>query len=119
MACHRELNPVATNHPERTTNDLREKAENLNFDGIKFPVSLKDITKIEKNNPGIAMNVFLFDNINKTAYPLRISELSEREHEVNLLLLENFEKKHYFLSNICQGFCQAKLQNIIIKSFSA
>jgi len=58
MACRRELNPVATNHPERTTNDLREKAENLNFDGIEFPVSLKDITKIEKNNPGIAMNVF-------------------------------------------------------------
>jgi len=91
------LNPVSTNHPLRITNDLREKAENLNFDEIEFPVSLKDNNKFEKNNPGISVNVSGFDNKNKTVYPLRISKLTEREHKVNLMLLENFGKKHYCL----------------------
>jgi len=37
----RKLNPI-TSHAERMTKYLREQAELLNFDGIEFPMELKD-----------------------------------------------------------------------------
>ena len=83
------LNPVKI-HPERITKQLEEQAETLNFDGIAFPVSWKGIDKFEKQNPKISVNVLGYEE--KNIHPLKISEMSEREREVNLLLLED---KHY------------------------
>jgi len=85
----RALNPVKI-HPERITKQLEEQAETLNFDGIAFPVSWKGIDKFEKQNPKISVNVLGYEE--KNIHPLKISEMSEREREVNLLLLED---KHY------------------------
>ena len=81
-------------HPERITKQLEEQAKTLNFDAIAFPVSWKGIDKFEKENPKISVNVLGYDE--KNVLPLRISEMSEREREVNLLLLED---KHYILIN--------------------
>jgi len=53
MAVH----PVDHN-AERITKELREQAETLNWEGINFPSLLKDITKFEKQNPSISVNVF-------------------------------------------------------------
>jgi len=89
----RALNLVKV-HPERTTKQLEEQAETLNFDGIAFPVSWKGINKFENQNPKISVNVLGYEE--KNIHPLRISEMTEREHEVNLLLLED---KHYVLIN--------------------
>ena len=35
-------------HPERITKQWEEQAKTLNFDGIAFPVSWKEIDKFEK-----------------------------------------------------------------------
>jgi len=94
----RSLNPVK-DHPEKFTRQLEKQAETLNFDGISFPMKLKDIKKFKQQNPRVSVNVLGYED--KKIFPLRISEMVEREHDVNLLLLEN---KHLFLSMIYQGF---------------
>jgi len=81
-------------HPGRITKQLEEQAKTLNFDGIAFPVSWKGIDKFEKQDPKISANVLGYEETN--IHPLRISEMTEREREVNLLLLED---KHYVLIN--------------------
>jgi len=81
-------------HPERITKQLEEQAETLNFDGMAFPVSWKGIDKFEKQNPKILVNVLGYEEKNNLF--LRISEMTEKEREVNLLLLED---KHYVLIN--------------------
>ena len=73
---------------------MEEQAKTLNFDGIAFPVGWKGIDKFEKQNPKVSVNVLGYEE--KNIYPLRISEMTERECKVNLLLLED---KHYVLIN--------------------
>ena len=73
---------------------MEEQAETLNFDGMAFPVSWKGIDKFEIQNPKISVNVLGYEE--KNIHPLRISEMTEKEREVNLLLLED---KHYVLIN--------------------
>ena len=43
----RALNPIK-DYPERIARQLEKQAETLNFDGIRFPMKLKDIKKFEK-----------------------------------------------------------------------
>ena len=48
--CHiRHLYPHEV-HPERITEEDRENVKNLDYTGVTFPVTLKDIGKIEKQN---------------------------------------------------------------------
>ena len=56
----RALNPVEE-HPERITKELKQQSERLNWDGLKFPVELKEIKNFEKNNPDISINVFGYE----------------------------------------------------------
>ena len=61
------------------------KAETLNFDGISFPMKLKDIKKFERQNPQIYVNVLGYED--KEIFPLCISDMVEIQYDVNLLLL--------------------------------
>jgi len=88
----RALNPKDKNS-EKVDDDLIEQAKELNWKGINFPASWKDINKFETNNPTISVNVFGYE---KDVYPLNISNY-KRETEVNLLLIDNGEKQHYCL----------------------
>jgi hypothetical protein len=45
----RFLNPVKKNG-DRITNELRQQAEELNWNGLTFPVTVKDIKMFEENN---------------------------------------------------------------------
>ena len=55
--CHiRHLNPLK-NHNERITARDKELVKTLDYSGVTFPVSIKDIEKIEKQNK-ININVF-------------------------------------------------------------
>jgi len=65
----RALNPVE-DHPERITPELRQQAEQYNWDGITFPAEFKDIGKFEKQNPGIYVKVFGYKD--SSVFPLRI-----------------------------------------------
>ena len=84
-------------HPERIS--LLKSYENqYNWKGLEFLVSIKKIDKFEKNNPGIAVNV-LFSNkkcLDEDTYTVRRSERNVKcKKQVNLLMIEDGEKRHY------------------------
>ena len=56
------------------------------MEGIEYPVSLKDIDKFERQNPSISITVFGYDE--KSVYPLRNSNNTNREHEIILILIK-------------------------------
>ena len=58
--CHvRHLNLIKK-HPERITKEDKRLANNLNYEGIEFPVSKNDNCKIEKQK-NICINVFCYE----------------------------------------------------------
>ena len=77
------------NHPERVSK-YKDYQDELNFSGIKFPVSLKDIDKFGKQNPQ-SINVFGYE---KDVYVLRTSK-KDPQNAIDLLLLTEGKKKHY------------------------
>ena len=84
---HSEVDQKQTNSPSQCKTQLGK----LNFTGIDFPVSLKDIDKFEKNNPEIGVNVFGYD---KSVHILRINKANP-QNAIDLLLITNEEKQHY------------------------
>ena len=88
----RALNPVEAN-PERITGLLREQAAALNWNGIEFPVAVKEnvYSKFEKNN-NIRLNVFGYEEEN--VYPLYLSKQLSGQY-IELLLISNGERQHY------------------------
>ena len=94
----RALNPVEKN-PKRVTKELRKQAEELNWNGITFPVTLNEIDKFERNNTDLSVNVFGYEgSMKRFVYPLRISK-HERKDVVDLLLISNDSTNHYCLIN--------------------
>ena len=85
-AITRALNPVEK-HAERIDKQLRETSKVLNWESLKLPINLIDITKFENHNFSISVNVFGYE---KLVYPLRISEHNyTSETSVNLLLISD------------------------------
>ena len=81
-------------HPERI-NKLKPFVSRYNWDGIKFPATTNQISKFEKQNPDIAVNV-LFLHLGKDIRQYYISEFNgKRDKVVDLLLIEEWGKKHY------------------------
>ena len=88
--CHvRHLNPLR-HHNERITQKDREIAKTLDYRGVTFPVTIRDIGKIEKQNK-ININVFGYDEY---VFPIRNSE-TEHEETLNVLLIEGETGQHY------------------------
>ena len=85
----RALNPVEKN-AERISKKLRIQADKLKWEGLKFPMELKEISRFETLNE-VNVNVFGFEC---EVYPLRISNGNHKKC-VNLLLIDEDEKKHY------------------------
>lgn len=78
------LHPVNRN-PQRLTHYLRYRNE-LNFNGIKFPVRLNDIDKFTQQNSSISVNVYFYDDDENRICPLRVStEIGM--HHIHLLLI--------------------------------
>ena len=91
--CHiRHLNPQLKD-PQRIKKDDRQYIKNLNYQGIKFPVTIKQINKIEKQN-NIRINVFGYEE--KQPYPIYVSKEKFEDH-IELLLITKDENKHYVL----------------------
>ena len=90
----RYLHPIQMNEVRLT--DLKKYENDLKFNEIKFPVSLKDITNFEKQNPSIPrINVFSLDDNNKV-YPLRINK-KDCQKSIDLFLYSKDGKQHYSL----------------------
>lgn len=76
--------------------------EQLNYEGVKFPVSVKDYGKIEEQN-SININVFGYEN--KEFYPFCVSE-QHNEDILNLILITKGE--NMFLSRISIACCSIR-----------
>ena len=89
--CHvRHLCPMDKD-PQRIKKSDRKYVSKLNYDGVVFPVSIKQINKIELQNK-ININVFGYEN--KQPYPLFVSKEKFEDHMELLLISEN-ENKHF------------------------
>lgn len=91
----------------------------LNFDGIQFPVSLKDIGKFMRQNPKISINVYFWND--DCLNPLLVNEEIKERH-IHLLLLMDDENPHSKkgIRNVqdfsTSGRVKAKLENGEIKT---
>ena len=91
--CHiRHLNKQEKN-PQRINKADKKMIDELNYDGIVFPVSQKHYKKVEKQN-NIRINVFGYEK--GQPFPIHISK-EIFEDQMNLLLITEDEKKHYVL----------------------
>ena len=89
--CHvRHINP-SKEHPGRIKKVDKRLANNLNYDGIEFPVKEKDFDKIEVQN-NISINVFGYEN--KLVFAIYISNKKFKD-SMDLLLLIKHNRSHY------------------------
>ena len=105
--CHvRHINPVKE-RPGRITRIERDFANNLNYDGIEFPVQEKDFSKIELQN-NICINVFCYEK--KKVFPVYISHQTFKS-SIDLLLLIDDDKSHYMYIKDFNTFMFHKTKN--------
>ena len=78
----RHLNLIDKN-PQKITKKDKEFVNNLNYEGIDFPISKKDYCKIETQSK-ICINVFCYEN--KTTYPVYLSSQKFND-SIDLLLI--------------------------------
>ena len=92
--CHiRHLNPQAKD-PQRIKKADRKMVEKLNYEGIDFPVRIKDVKRIEKQN-NIRISVFGHSG-NKRFFPIYVSSKNYNDH-MELLMISNEVSGHYVL----------------------
>ena len=98
--CHiRHLNQQEKN-PQRIKKEDKKMINELNYDGINFPLSQKHYNKVEKQN-SIRINVFGHEN--GQPFPIHISK-ETFEDQTNLLLITKDEKKYYVLIKDFKAF---------------
>ena len=86
----RHLNPLEI-HLEKITKAHKNIDNNLDYEGIKFPVSKKNFGKIEKKN-NIFINEFCYGN--NMVYPIYVS--SEKfENCLDLSMITDENKSNY------------------------
>ena len=91
--CHiRHLNPQEKD-PQRIKKMDKAYIDKLNYTEIEFPVTVKQINKIEKQN-NISINLFGYEE--KQKFPIYISKEKFIDH-MELLLLTEGENNHYVL----------------------
>ena len=91
--CHiRHLNPQEKD-PQRIKKEDKKMINEMNYEGIEFPVSQKHYNKVEKQN-SIRIKVFGYED--GQPFPINISK-EAFEDQMNLLLITKDEKKHYVL----------------------
>ena len=92
-SCHiRHLNPQMKD-PQRIKKDDKKKVNELNYDGVEFPVSQRHYNKVETQSD-IRIDVFGYEN--GQAFPIYIS-MEKFDNQMNLLLITNEDKEHYVL----------------------
>ena len=91
--CHiRHLNPQDKD-PQRIKKTDKQYIEKLDYSSIEFPVTVKQINKIEKQN-NICINLFGYEE--KQKFPIYISK-EKYQYHMELLLITEGENKHYVL----------------------
>ena len=91
--CHiRHLNPQDKD-PQRIKKTDKQYIEKLDYSSIEFPVTVRQINKIEKQN-NICINLFGYEE--KQKFPIYISKEKYQDH-MELLLITEGKNKHYVL----------------------
>lgn len=85
---------VEGRNPQRLDNRYFASNKQFNFDNLTYPVSLDQITKFEKQNPGVSVNVYGLNEQSKNVYPLRIADKIRQNH-FDLLLISKGNNRHY------------------------
>ena len=88
----RHLNPQ-NKDPQRIKTPDKAFIQNIDYKGIEFPVTIKQINKIEKQN---SININVFGSENKQPYPIYISKEKNGDC-MNLLLITEETRTHYVL----------------------
>ena len=111
--CHvRHLNPQK-DHPYRIKLSDKEFAKKLDYSGITFPVTIKQISQIERQNK-ININVFGY---HKAVYPIRISKENYEDHLDLLYIEEKEEEKEKECANRAH-YVYIKDSNSLMYSFT-
>lgn len=111
--CHiRHINPQ-DKEPERIKKVDRAAVPRLNYDGVNFPVSIKDYNRVERQN-SINVNVFGYES--KQSYPIYISEKNNKD-VLNLLLITNDLTQHYVYMKDFDRFMYNQSKNKYKKHF--
>ena len=93
--------------PEKIRNEDIEFISNLDYDGIEFPVQVKDFSKIEvKNN--ICINVLGYEV--ELIFPIYVSD-QKFEDLMDLLLLNDDDISHYVHIKDSDRFMFHKIKN--------
>ena len=91
--CHvRHLNPIE-NNPQRVKETDKAFAKELDYTGVTFPVTIRDMSKIEKQNK-ININAYVYNEDGKYVSPIRNSK-TEYQDTLNVLLIERETEKEY------------------------
>ena len=111
--CHiRHLNSQEKN-PQRIKKEDKKMINELNYEGIEFPVSQKHFNKVEKQN-SIIINVFGYEN--GQPFPIHISK-ETFEDQMDLSLITKDERKHDVLMKDFNLFMYNRLKHKERKHF--
>ena len=111
--CHiRHLNPQEKD-PQRIKKTDKTFICQIDYSGIEFPVSVKQINKIEKQN-NICINLFGYEE--KQPFPIFVSKEKFTDH-MELLLITEGENKHFVLIKDFNKFMFRKTQHEHRKHF--
>ena len=112
--CHITHSNLLKTLTQRITKEDKDMVDDLNYEGIKFPVSKKDC-KIERQNNS-CINVLCYEN--GLTYPVYVSDQTFR-NSMDLLLISHENKSHYvYIKKILTNSCVTK-QKIKKKFFFA
>ena len=105
-----------TNNHKQRVSKYKPYEDKINMNGIDYPVKIKDIPKVEKQNGNLSINVFALENqTNKQSlYPVYVSNMKEQLPEVDiidLLFIEDEGNSHYCLIKDLNSFRCDKNKN--------
>jgi hypothetical protein len=75
-------------HSERLSK-YRPHLQSINLTGLKFPLPINQVTKFEKMNPNISVNVYVYDEDEQDLIPKHVTKCGKRENHADLLLLSS------------------------------
>ena len=74
---------------------FKKFANEVNVEGLSFPLSVSDVAKFEKLKTSLKINVLAYEE--KEFIPLDMSKYHDKPKHINLLLLSDGCKHHYTL----------------------
>ena len=105
--CHTRYLNLVKAHPERITREDKNMINDLNYEGIKFPVSKKDYCRNERQN-NICINLPCCEN--GLTYPDYASD-QKLHNSMDLLLIYDENKSHYVYIKDFDRFMCNKVKN--------